>query len=355
MKQSAPGSASDRDAEEIALDVHAHVAPIFAEQLAHIAGVLWDVRKQELTLDGHTIGLKALFDPGALIRWMDDNRIARAWISIPPPLYRQQLDASAAQAWAQYLNEGLDRICAAHPQRLAPLFHLPLEHPSVAIALAEAKIADGAQGFAVAAGGRAQTLYSDAVLDPLWAQLDAHNCFLFMHPGACADGRLKAFYLENLVGNPYETAVAAAHLVCSGAVGRYPRIRYCLAHAGGATAMLAGRLQHGFDTARPGVDLKVEAPKLAMRRFFVDCIAHDCETIGFAARVFGEDRIVFGSDWPFPMGLLRPHQQLSALAPAARARIFRDNVQALTAAASSTGTSPTAGNADERHTSSKQV
>lgn len=331
MNQNAPvaGPASGRAPEEIALDVHAHVAPIFVERLAQVAGVLWNAQEQVLTLDGHPIGVKELFDPGALIRWMDGNHITKAWISIPPPLYRQQLDATAALAWAQYLNDGLERICADHPRRLAPLFHLPLEHPAVAIAVAEAKIANGARGFAAAAGGRAQTLYSDAALDPLWARLDAQSCFFFMHPGACADGRLKAFYLENLVGNPYETAVAAAHLVSSGAGARYPRIRYCLAHAGGATAMLAGRLQHGYDTARPGVDLKVEPPRQAMRRFFVDCIAHDCETINFAARIFGEDRIVFGSDWPFPMGLLGPHQQLSALAPAARARIFRDNAKAL--------------------------
>ena len=119
----------------------------------------------------------------------------------------------------------------------------------------------------------------------------------------CRDTRLAKFYLENLVGNPYETAVAAAHLVMAGVPSRFPRIRFCLAHAGGMFTTLVGRTQRGFDTLRPDVDLDVEPPLQAARRFYADCIAHHPATLRHAKEVLGEDKVLFGSDWPFPMGL----------------------------------------------------
>ena len=114
---------------------------------------------------------------------------------------------------------------------------------------------------------------------------------------------------ENLVGNPYETAVAAAHLVLGGVCERFARIRFCLAHAGGALPMLAGRLQHGYATDRPGIDKTLAPPTEILRRFLVDCIAHDPKALELAAAVVGERHVLFGSDWPFPMGLPDPHAQ----------------------------------------------
>jgi aminocarboxymuconate-semialdehyde decarboxylase len=96
--------------------------------------------------------------------------------------------------------------------------------------------------------------------------------------------------------------------------------------------MIAGRLEHGFATGRPGVDTTVESPKRALRRLRVDCIVHDAAALTLAAETFGADRIVFGSDWPFPMGLQDPHRQLATVAPLLRRQLFRDNPSALLAA-----------------------
>ena len=140
---------------------------------------------------------------------------------------------------------------------------------------------------------------------------------------------MKAFYLDNLVGNPYETSVAAAHLIFGGVCERFRNIHFCLAHGGGATPMLAGRLQHGYSTARAGIDTSRKPPRALLARFQVDCVVHDNAALAFAAQTFGEDRIVFGSDWPFPMGVLEPHQHISSLPAPLRRKIFWDNPNAL--------------------------
>lgn len=313
----------------IALDVHAHLAPIIPERLASLPGVSWRAQDEQLVVDGHVVGIKNLFRPAALLRWMDEHRVERAWVSVPPPLYRQQLDDESARAWAGYLNDGLEQVCAAYPRRFAPLFHVPLEHPAVAAEVASACIAKGARRFAAPAGGQTSLCLSDPALTPLWSRLDACEAFLFLHPGSCCDGRLAAFYLENLVGNPYETAVAAAHLVLGGVCERFARIRFCLAHAGGALPMLAGRLQHGYATDRPGIDKTLAPPTEILRRFLIDCIAHDPKALELAAAVVGERHVLFGSDWPFPMGLPDPHAQLAGLAPALRQGVLGGNATAL--------------------------
>jgi aminocarboxymuconate-semialdehyde decarboxylase len=41
--------------------------------------------------------------------------------------------------------------------------------------------------------------------------------------------------------------------------------------------------------------------------------------------VFGEERIFFGSDWPFPMGILSPQAALAEVADGLRRRILTDN------------------------------
>jgi aminocarboxymuconate-semialdehyde decarboxylase len=314
---------------KIELDVHAHLIAAGGAALAGFDGVSWDGASQKLVVDGHAIGLKALFRPAELIAWMDDNGVARAWISAPPPVYRPELVAAEAARWASALNDEFDTIAARYPTRLSPLYHLPVEHPEIAAGIARDKIAAGHRRFAMAAGSARHTLSTPAYA-PLWAALNSAAAFLFLHPGEGCDSRLDPYYLHNLLGNPTETAVAASHLVFAAVLQRYPDMKVCLAHAGGTTAALAGRWERGHATARPGLDTSREAPHLALRRFCVDCIAHDNTALQLAARVFGDDHIVFGSDWPFPMGLPQPHRQLADLDAAVRQRIFCDNPRRLT-------------------------
>jgi len=288
----------------IALDVHAHLAPVVPERLAALPGTQWQTQPPRLTLDGHAISIADLYFPERLLRWMDDHEVERALVSVPPPLYRQHLEEASAEAWCAYLNDGLLAIAAAHGDRLQALLHLPLEHPALALRLHQRYAESGAAGVALAAGGAPRIVYSDSALTSLWQALDDRSSFVFLHPGSCADGRLATHYLENLLGNPLETGVAAAHLVMAGVPQRFPRLHICLAHAGGAFTGLVGRLEQGFETRRPGIDSDVERPLLAARRLYADCIAHHPSALRMAQDVFGADHVLFGSDWPFPMGLL---------------------------------------------------
>lgn len=311
--------------EHIVLDVHAHLIPVMSDRLGDFQGVAWNDASRTMHVDGHAIGIKSLFEPEALLQWMAQNQVAQAWISAPPPLYRQQLRGVEARGWADYLNQGLEAIASRSQGRLDALFHLPTQEPEIATQIAAEAIENGHRLFAMPTGtGDDRTLGDDAFA-PLWAVLDEAGAFVFFHPGECADGRLRSFYLTNLLGNPYESSVAIAHLVFAGVLEHYPNIMMCFAHGGGLVPMLAGRWERGHATARPGINTARSVPSQLLRGLYVDCICHSEPAAVLAEETVGSSNVVFGSDWPFPMGLIDPHRQMQSYDADRRSRYLAEN------------------------------
>ena len=271
-------------------DVHTHLIPPTVLAAAHrgLHGLAID--SNFLVVDGvERLPLKRLADPTALLQWIDEQQLDGAVVSVPPALFRYDQGAE----WASLVNQGLREL--ATPQ-LRVLGHLPLLEPADAARGAVSLASEGVfSGFALGTPGFAG-------LDPVWQLLDDLEAFTLIHPGHSHDERLNAFYLSNLLGNPYETGLAAAELIFRDVPGRFPGIRFCLCHGGGVTAALAGRWQRGIDTARPGIEPPSLSVAEALRRFYVDDLVHDPAVLALLVATFGVERILAGSDWPFPMG-----------------------------------------------------
>lgn len=314
--------------EKIALDIHCHLVPLTQDDTNGIEGVEW--KEGALSIDGYVLATPSVYDVDALLRWMDANGVERAWISVPPPLYRLDLSQTEARVWTSRLNEALAATARRHASRFKAMLHLPLQHPALASAVAREWAAKGQTIFAMPAGSASHGIFlSDAAYEPLWTALDDAEAFLFLHPCKGCDPRYDHFYLHNLLGSPVETALAAAHLALSGILDRHTRMKICLAHGGGATAAVAGRLERGQLTGRPGADTGARPPREVFRNVCVDCICHDADALRLAAAVHGEENVFFGSDWPFSMGLPNPHDQLAGVEPALRRKIICDNAQVL--------------------------
>lgn len=309
------------------IDFHAHLAPALDDAtLAALDGVepLADGR---LALDGGHAGPAALYRPAELLAALGASALDAAVVSVPPPFFRQQLPAPLAAPWTRAINAGIIARTMQHP-RLLPLAYLPLEHPELALAEYERLRDEPAFAGVVASAGGASVSLADARLEPLWQALDADARLLLLHPGSTPDPRLDAFYLANLLGNPLETSVAAAQLVLGNVLARHPRMRVLLVHCGGCVPALVGRWERGVATARAGVDTAIEPPRRAARRLYVDCLAHDAAVVDLAAQTFGEDKLVLGSDWPFPMGLDDPRSAVAHRDAAFARRVAVENAAA---------------------------
>ena len=71
---SAAGPMTDQG-ERIALDIHAHLAPVLKDRLGVIAGVSWNDTEGTMTIDGYTLAAKSVYRPEALIAWIMGNAV----------------------------------------------------------------------------------------------------------------------------------------------------------------------------------------------------------------------------------------------------------------------------------------
>jgi len=108
---------------------------------------------------------------------------------------------------------------------------------------------------------------------------------IFLHPMMINNERMKQYYLINLLGNPFETAIAASHLIYGGVLDRFPRLEISLPHAGGALPILRGRLDQGWRTRAECKHLP-RAPSEYLRRFTYDTLGHD-DRIAFHSAMVG--------------------------------------------------------------------
>lgn len=290
------------------VDFHVHLAPSFADHELPGLGVS-QTSEGQYVFDGHTVDIAALYRPEDLGEFLTGNGVDLACVSVPPPFYRQGLDEQVAGNWVSALNTGIVTACAAD-DRLLPLAYLPLEHPELAVATARGCMGlDEFAGWTASAGGGSAALDAPE-LGELWALLAADGRPLLLHPGTTRDARMGRHYLDNLLGNPVETGLAAAQLVFGGVLGAQPNLRVILVHGGGVVPSVAGRWQRGQDTDRPGINITAGTVVGLLRQLYADCLVHDPAALALVERTFGSDKLVLGSDWPFPMGLADPYHAL---------------------------------------------
>jgi aminocarboxymuconate-semialdehyde decarboxylase len=303
------------------IDTHAHViVPEVLRDAAHgepwRPRVWWQDGAQVVELGGREIRSAVLdfVDVDAILADQDaagiDHVVLCPWVNL------LGYDAAGDEALerCRLQNAGLAALRAAHPDRVSVLGTVPLQDPEVAAGELEALMATGSfAGVEIAASVNGAALGDDR-LAPFWAAAEATGALVFIHPttrGSSGPG-FDDYYLWNLVGNPMETTVAAAHLVLSGVLERHPGLRALLAHAGGAVLALRGRLRHGWSALPVARARLSEPPDASLRRFYYDTITHDPalvrDLVGFA----GADRVVLGSDHPFDMADARPAATVAA-------------------------------------------
>ena len=223
-----------------------------------------------------------------------------------PHTFLYEADAGAVEAVAEIQNAAIGALSRQYPDRFLGLATLPMQDAARAAAVLERAVsAHGLRGFHLGSNIRGGNL-DDPALDAVWEVADRHALFVLVHPHKVVGAeRMRGYYLTNLVGNPLETTIAAASLVFGGVIERFPRIAFCLSHAGGFVPYQAGRFRHGWAVRKePRARLKGD-PAESLARLLHDSITHAPGALRFLLGEVGAERIVFGSDYPFDMGTTR--------------------------------------------------
>ena len=225
-------------------------------------------------------------------------------LSVCPQTFVYAQPPALAAAFARIQNEQLAKLVKARPDRFLAIATLPMQAPKLAAdELRHAVRTLGLRGAQIGSNVAGKNL-DDPALEPVWATAAELDAFILLHPiNVAGVDRLSSYYLNNLIGNPLDTTIAAACLVFSGVLERHPSLKICLSHGGGFVPYQAGRFLHGWHVRKEPKSKLPKPPTESLGRFYFDTIVHSKDVLEFLVGNAGVDRVLLGSDYPFDMGM----------------------------------------------------
>jgi aminocarboxymuconate-semialdehyde decarboxylase len=207
---------------------------------------------------------------------------------------------------ATYLNDDLAKTVNENPSKFIGLGTLPMQDPELACQELRRLKELGLNGIQIGSHINDWNL-DEKKLYPIWELCEELDMPVFVHPWDMNTKRMEKYWMPWLVGMPCETTIAICALIFGGVLKKFKKVRFCFAHAGGSFPFTLARIEHGFNV-RPDIvatDCDVN-PKEYIGRIWTDSLCHDEESLLFLIKKIGIDRVMLGSDYPFPLGELQP-------------------------------------------------
>ncbi|HZN24022.1 MAG TPA: amidohydrolase family protein [Burkholderiales bacterium] len=303
------------------IDTHAHYFPqSYIDLIAKLGSrcgttVVQDAQGRTFIQVGlllRTGPIEPLFiDLDARLKEMDRQGVEVHVLSLTQPMVYWADDDLGMQL-SMAFNDAASDAHRKHPKRLLGFATLPFQNPKLALEeLERAAKLPGIRGVYIATVVRDRDL-SDRSFFPVYERMEELGLPLFLHPMMVNNERMKQYYLINLCGNPFETALAASHLIFGGVLDAFPRLEISLPHAGGALPILRGRLDRGFQV-RAECKTIPRPPSEYLKRFTYDTISYSDDVLQDLVDLVGADRIMVGSDYCFDIAYEEPVKMVTQM------------------------------------------
>lgn len=296
------------------IDVHAHLVPPEILETLQAKGRDFGVELVETEPGCHCCRFEGgltirpffdgLLDVDARIADMDRQRIEHQILTLWTDIFGYGLPADKGRDWHVVMNDCLARLCAARAERFWWMASVPLQDAALAAGELERSMAAGALGVIVSANIEERNL-GECDLDEFWAACVALGAPVFIHPTqAAAPVRARRFALNQICAYTFDTTLTVGSLISAGILDRYPGLELILSHGGGALPYLIGRFDRMHRAADGSVTGNVAArpPSSYLPGFHYDTILHDGPALRYLRDRVGVERMLLGSDVPFPPG-----------------------------------------------------
>jgi aminocarboxymuconate-semialdehyde decarboxylase len=261
----------------------------------------------------------ACWDADVRLEAMDRDGVEVQIMCATPVLFSYQRPAAQALEVSRIFNDAARELCARSPRRLKSLCQVPLQDPELACRELSRAMADGHVGVHIGNHVGERDLHDEGIITFL-THCANEGAAVFVHPWDMMAGeRMRKYQLPWLVAMPAETQLSILWLILSGAFERLPRsLKLCFAHGGGSFPYLLGRVDNAW---RNRDIVREDCPRLPssyVDRFFVDAAVFSGDALSFLVKTMGEERVMLGSDYPFPLGeqqvgnLIHSHESLPA-------------------------------------------
>lgn len=233
---------------------------------------------------------------------LEKENISLQVLSTVPVMFSYWAKPEHTLDLARYLNDHLAQVVSENPNRFVGLGTLPMQAPDLAVKELRRCVQDlGLCGVQI--GSHVNEWNLDAPeLFPVFEEAARLGACIFVHPwDMMGQKEMSKYWLPWLVGMPAETSRAICSMMFGGVLDKLPNLKVCFAHGGGSFPITIGRISHGFE-ARPDlcqINSKTH-PRSWVGKFWTDSLVHDEKSLRYLADLIGSDRIVLGSDYPFP-------------------------------------------------------
>jgi aminocarboxymuconate-semialdehyde decarboxylase len=295
------------------IDCHAHIVPpalleaIRADK-AHFPSI-------KLIEEGGSLGFsfagnkptrsvsKPLSDIAARLAWLDTNKVDRQVVGGWLDMFAYEIPIEEGLRWSRLINTHLAKLAKEQP-RFIPLATVPLQDGARAAEVLKEAHAQGFKGAMIGTQPKGRGgLLDDASLLPFWETADSLGSIIFIHPVfESGDDRVHDYGMANAVGRITDTLIAMSRLIYAGHVTRFANMKVVAGIGGAALPYVIGRLRRNYSLDKD----KLGDPDAALAAMYYDTIVQDTRTLRYLADIVGADRIMMGSDMPFPIGDLAP-------------------------------------------------
>ena len=245
----------------------------------------------------------ACWDPEVRLQEMDRDGIDLQIMSATPVLFAYERPIEHALDCARLFNDAALELCSRGKGRLKSLCQVPLQDIDASCKELSRCMKSGHLGVQVGNHVGNKNLDDPGVVTFLHHCAD-EGAAVLVHPWEMfGQERMPKYMMPWTVGMPAETQLSVVALILSGAFDRLPNtLRICFAHGGGSFAFLLGRMEnawHHHPVARGDCQ---HPPSQYLNRFCVDSAVFDQRSLLFLVETMGADRVMLGSDYPFPLG-----------------------------------------------------
>ncbi|NQV06223.1 amidohydrolase family protein [bacterium] len=298
------GRSAVQQAAKRIVDVHIHaIPPTLIERIEQggfpDVGVTATGRGMRFAFPGMEPSPPApagLADFPGLAEWGREKHIDLQLVSPWTDLLGYTLPRSQAGVWTRAYNEATTAACADQIGML-PMATIPLQFPDLAVLELEAASAMGCRGAMIGTDIPGSGLGAPD-LDVVWEAAAGLSMPLLVHPTFIRiPPELLFAGLKNAVGRAGVATIALTRLVHSGALLRHPDLTVIGALGGGGLVPLSRRIIRNHEVGWSDTDVDVEA---SLRRLLFDSVVIDPAFLRYLVRQVGAERVMLGSDYPFP-------------------------------------------------------
>jgi aminocarboxymuconate-semialdehyde decarboxylase len=245
----------------------------------------------------------ACWDPEVRLREMDRDGVDVQVMSATPVLFAYERPVEHALDCARVFNDAALELCNRGKGRLKALCQVPLQDIDAACKELSRCMRAGHLGVQIGNHVGSKNLDDPGIVTFLQHCAD-EGAAVLVHPwNMLGQDRMPKYMMPWTVGMPAETQLSVVAMILSGAFDRLPStLRICFAHGGGSFAFLLGRLEnawHHHPVARGDCE---HPPSYYLNRFYADSAVFDERSLQFLIGTMGADRVMLGSDYPFPLG-----------------------------------------------------